>query len=59
MEVKYTFMARKKKDCRMPIGTKIAIVLVFVATILTLAQLVFDKCFDIDLGLTFFGQEMF
>ncbi|MBR4046053.1 MAG: hypothetical protein IKK05_04025 [Alistipes sp.] len=52
-------MARKKKDCRMPIGTKIAIVLVFVATILTLAQLVFDKCFDIDLGLTFFGQEMF
>lgn len=52
-------MARKKKDFRMTIGTKIAIVLVVVAAILTLAQLVFDKCFDIDLGITFFGHEMF
>ena len=52
-------MARKKKNSGLPLGKKIAIVLVALAAILTLAQFVFKTYFGIDLGITFFGRDMF
>ena len=52
-------MGRKKKNSGLPLGKKIAIVLVALAVVLTLAQFVFEKCFGIDLGITFFRRDMF
>lgn len=53
-------MGRKKnKNKGMPFGYKIAIFLLALAAILTLLQYVFKTFFGIDLGITFFGQEMF
>ena len=52
-------MARRKKNNGMGAGTKIALVLVALAAMLTLLQFVFETCFGIDLGITFFGQDMF
>ena len=52
-------MARRKKNNGMGAGTKIALVLVALAAMLTLLQFVFKTCFGIDLGITFFGRDMF
>lgn len=53
-------MGRKKKNNKgMPLGYKIAIFLLVLAAILTLLQYVFKTFFGIDLGITFFGQQMF
>ena len=43
----------------MNIGNKIGWSLLILAVILTLLQLVFKSYFGIDLGITFFGKEMF
>lgn len=52
-------MGRKKKNNGMPLGTKIALFLLALAAILTLLQYIFKTFLGIDLGITFFGQEMF
>lgn len=53
-------MARKKKRTfSMPALNKFSIALLVLAAILTLLQFVFKTYFGIDLGITFFGHEMF
>lgn len=53
-------MAKKnKKTSSMPFGYKLSLILLALAAILTLAQFVFKIYFGIDLGITFFGREMF
>ena len=57
---KVTIMAKKsKKNYSMPWPYKIAYGMLLLCAILTLAQFVFKTYFGIDLGLTFFGHEMF
>ena len=51
-------MGRKKKQ-QMHFGYKLGCGLLILAVILTLLQFVFKSCFGIDLGITFFGKEMF
>ena len=51
-------MVRKKKQ-KMQLSTKIALVLLLLAVILTLLQYIFKTFLGVDLGITFFGQEMF
>lgn len=43
----------------MQLSTKIALVLLLLAVILTLLQYIFKTFLGVDLGITFFGQEMF
>lgn len=52
-------MARKSRKNGVNIGTKLGLVLLALAAVLTLLQFVFEKCFGIDLGITFFGKDMF
>ena len=52
-------MAKKKQQKGMSIGNKIALSFLLFAAVLTVLQYVFKACFDIDLGITFFGKEMF
>lgn len=52
-------MGRKKKNKGMSSGIRIALFLLALAVILTLLQYIFKTYFGIDLGITFFGQEMF
>ena len=53
-------MAKKsKRTSSMPFGYKLSLILLALAAILTLAQFVFKVYFGIDLGITFFGREMF
>lgn len=52
-------MARKRANSEMNLGTKIGLILLGLAALLTLLQVVFKTCFDIDLGITFFGREIF
>lgn len=53
-------MAKKsKKNYSMPWPYKIAYGMLLLCVILTLLQFVFKTYFGIDLGLTFFGHEMF
>jgi hypothetical protein len=51
-------MGHKKKQ-QMHFGYKLGCGLLILAAILTLLQFVFKSCFGIDLGITFFGKEMF
>ena len=48
-----------KKNNSMSLGNKIALGLLLLAAILTLLQFVCKTYLGIDLGITFFGQEMF
>jgi hypothetical protein len=50
---------KKKRTSSMPFGYKLSLILHALAAILTLAQFVFKTYFGIDLGITFFGREMF
>lgn len=52
-------MAKKKQGKSMAFGHKLALILFLLAAVLTVLQFVFKTYFDIDLGITFFGQEMF
>ena len=52
-------MAKKKQKKEMLLGNKIALFLLLLAAVLTVLQFVFKTYFDIDLGITFFGKEMF
>ena len=52
-------MAKKKQQNGMSIGNKIALFFLLLAVVLTVLQYLFKACFDIDLGITFFGKEMF
>ena len=53
-------MAKKnKRTSSMLFGYKLSLILLALAAILTLAQFVFKTYFGIDLGITFFGQDMF
>lgn len=47
------------KNNSMSWSNKIALGLVLLAVLLTLLQFVFKTYFGIDLGITFFGHEMF
>lgn len=52
-------MAKKKQKKEMLLGNKIALFLLLLAAVLTVLQFVFKTYFDIDLGITFLGKEMF
>ena len=52
-------MAKKRAKGGISIGAKISFVLLALAALLTLLQFVFKVGFDIDLGITFFGKDMF
>ena len=52
-------MAKKKQQKGMPIGKKIALFFLLLAAVFTVLQFVFKTYFDINLGITFFGKEMF
>ena len=52
-------MAKKKQKKGMPIGNKIALFFLLLAAVLTVLQFAFKTYLDIDLGVTFFGKEMF
>ena len=52
-------MAKKKKQKRSLICNKLGLLFLVLALVLTLLQFVFKTYFGIDLGITFFGQEMF
>ena len=52
-------MAKITKKKSMPFGHKLSLILLAAAVIMTLLQFVFKTFFDIDLGITFFGMEMF
>lgn len=52
-------MARRRRQKTVVTGRTVALALLALAAVLTLAQLIFEKCFGVDLGITFFGQDMF
>ena len=52
-------MARKKKQNKMSAWSMFNVFLLALAIILTLLQFVSKKFFGVDLGITFFGMEMF
>ena len=52
-------MARKRTKKGVNAGNKLAWFLLALAALLTLLQFVFKRFLDIDLGITFFVQEMF
>ena len=52
-------MAKKTKQKRSSICNNLGLLLLVLALVLTLLQFVFKTYFGIDLGITFFGQEMF
>ena len=56
---KAVIMARRKRQKTVVTGKTVALALLALAAVLTLAQLIFEKCFGVDLGITFFGQDMF
>lgn len=56
---KTTTAKKNKRTSSMPFGYKLSLILLALAAILTLAQFVFKTYFGIDLGITFFGREMF
>lgn len=56
---KTTTAKKNKRTSSMPFGYKLSLILLALAAILTLAQFVFKAYFGIDLGITFFGREMF
>lgn len=53
------FFVMANKNNSMSWSNKIALGLVLLAVLLTLLQFVFKTYFGIDLGITFFGHEMF
>lgn len=48
-----------KKNNSMSWSNKLALALLLLAVLMTLLQFIFKTYFDIDLGITFFGLEMF
>lgn len=53
------FFVMAKKNNSMLWSNKLALALLLLAVLLTLLQFIFKTYFDIDLGITFLGHEMF